>query len=214
MGEPLRGAPDAGLHLVEDEQRSRLRGDVPGRGEVAGGGTTTPFSPWIGSRITIAVSGPTAASSAAGSPYGTKVTSPGSGRNGSTLDGCPVRASAPIVRPWKAPSAETTPVRPVSRDSLNAASLASAPELQKNAFPRRPASARSSSASATPGSETYRLETWPSVATCRLTASTTAGWPWPSALTAMPPSRSTYEFPASSSTTAPDPRTSATRGVP
>ena len=33
---------------------------------------------------------------------------PGSGRNGSCLAGWPVSASAPIVRPWKPPSAATT----------------------------------------------------------------------------------------------------------
>ena len=50
--------------------------------EVAAGGTTTPASPWIGSSTTAAVSSVTAAASAAASPYGTKVTSPGSGSNG------------------------------------------------------------------------------------------------------------------------------------
>ena len=43
-----------------------------------------------------------------------------------------VSASAPMVRPWKPPSAATTWVRPVRRVSLNAASLASVPELVKN----------------------------------------------------------------------------------
>ena len=38
---------------------------------------------------------------------------------------------APIVRPWKPPSVATMWVRPVSRPILNAASTASAPELQK-----------------------------------------------------------------------------------
>ena len=45
-----------------------------------------------------------------------------------------MRARAPVVRPWKAPSAATMPVRPVRRASLMAASSASAPELQKNTF--------------------------------------------------------------------------------
>ena len=40
-----------------------------------------------------------------------------------------------MVRPWKAPSAATTWVRPVRRVSLKAASLASAPELVKNTLP-------------------------------------------------------------------------------
>ena len=58
------------------------------------------------------------------------------------------------MRPWKASCAATSFVRPVSRDSLNATSLASAPELQKKT--RVPVSAPSSpaspSASAIPGS--------------------------------------------------------------
>ena len=41
-------------------------------------------------------------------------------------------ASAPIERPWKAPSVAMILVRPVSRVILNAASLASVPELVKN----------------------------------------------------------------------------------
>ncbi len=48
-----------------------------------GGGTTTPASPCIGSTITAAVLSSTAAARAPASPYGTKVTSPGSGSNGS-----------------------------------------------------------------------------------------------------------------------------------
>ncbi len=94
-----------------------------------------PFSPWIGSRKTAAVSVLTAARSASTSPNGTWVTSPGSGRNGSCLAGWAVSDSAPIVRPWKAPSTETRWVRPVSRLILNAASLASAPEFEKNTRP-------------------------------------------------------------------------------
>ena len=43
-----------------------------------------------------------------------------------------MRASAPIVRPWNAPYVETIFVRPVRRAILNAASLASVPELAKN----------------------------------------------------------------------------------
>ena len=50
--------------------------------------------------------------------------------NGACLAGCPVSASDPMVLPWKAPCAATILVRPVRRDNLNPASLASAPELQ------------------------------------------------------------------------------------
>ena len=86
----------------------------------------------IGSRKTAAVASSTAAASASTSPYGTCTTSPGSGANGSCLAGWPVSASEPIVRPWKAPWAATSFVRPVSRVILKATSLASVPELQKN----------------------------------------------------------------------------------
>ena len=71
-----------------------------------------------------------------------------------------------MVRPWKAPSAATTWVRPVRRVSLNAASLASAPELVKKTLPGPPASERgasSRSASAICGSVAKKLETWPRV---------------------------------------------------
>ncbi len=120
-----------------------------------------------------------------------------------------------MVRPWKAPWRATRWVRPVRRLILNAASLASAPELQKNTRPpSRPSSASSRSARAMVGSAMKRLETWPRVAICRLTASTTAGWAVPRALTAMPPSRSVYSLPSASQSLLPAPRTSGIRGVP
>ncbi len=65
-------------------------------------------------------------------------TPPGSGRNGACSAGCPVSASAPIVRPWKEPCNVMTRVRcadPLRRASLNAASFASAPELPKYTRP-------------------------------------------------------------------------------
>lgn len=81
--------------------------------------------------ITSAVSRVTAARSASASPYGTWVTSPGTGWKPRCFAGWPVSARAPIVRPWKPPSVATMCGRPVSRPSLNAASTASAPELEK-----------------------------------------------------------------------------------
>ena len=95
----------------------------------------TPASPWIGSSTTAAVSSVTAAARATESPYGTKVTSPGSGAKGSRYAALAVSASAPMVRPWKEPSAATTRVLLVRRVSFSAASLASAPELVKNTLP-------------------------------------------------------------------------------
>ena len=119
-----------------------------------------------------------------------------------------------MVRPWKPPSVATMWDRPVSRPILKAASLASAPELQKNTLPSRPKSWSSRSASVTVGSAMKRLETWPREAICVLTASTIAGWAWPSALTAMPPTKSRYSLPSASHTLVPAPRTRGSRGVP
>ena len=65
---------------------------------------------------------------------GTKRTPGTSGANGARFAGWPVADSAPSVRPWKPPSRATTPAFPVAlRAYFNAASIASAPELQKNA---------------------------------------------------------------------------------
>ncbi len=140
--------------------------------------------------MTSAVSSVTAAASDCASPKGTWVTSSGSGRNGSRLPGWPVIARAPMVRPWKAPSVATMWVRPVSRPILKAASLASAPELQKKTLPSRPKRRSSRSARATVGSAMKKLEMWPREPIWRLTASTIAGWAWPRALVAMPPTKS------------------------
>ena len=59
-----------------------------------------------------------------------------SGANGACLLSCGVAESAPNVRPWKPPWSTTK--RPPGRRlraSFRAASLASAPELQKNTLP-------------------------------------------------------------------------------
>ena len=168
VGEPVPGAADAGLHLVEDEQRAVPGGDLPGRGEVA-----RPAGRPRRSRP----------GSAPGSPSRSSPVDRGGQRRRRrrTARGSRRPAAAGTGRPW--PAGRSAPARPscgrgsrrrrrprgcgrCSRDSLNAASLASAPELPKNTRPGRPASASSSSASATGGSATYRLETWPSVATC------------------------------------------------
>ena len=69
------------------------------------------------------------------------------GSKATRLSGWPVAARAPIVRPWKLPSRAITPGFPVAlRAYFSAASIASVPELQKNACAppnlseRRPAS--------------------------------------------------------------------------
>ena len=79
--------------------------------------------------------GDTAASSDSTS-FGRANAIPGtSGPKPSHFPGCPVAESAPSVRPWNPPSSATIRVRPVAlRATLSAASFASAPELQKNAW--------------------------------------------------------------------------------
>jgi hypothetical protein len=153
----------------------------------------------------MAVCPDTAPASAPASPYGTNRTPPGSGANASALPGCPVSARAPMVRPWNDPTAVTTSGRPVSRLILNAASLASAPELQKKTRPGRPARSSRRSASSSPGSCIARFETCPSFAAWAVIASTTLGCAWPRIVVAMPPSRSVYSRPSTSQTVAPAP---------
>ena len=99
--------------------------------------TCTPVSPWIGSSSTAAVRPSTAARSASASAATAR--KPGtSGTKGACLASCGVADSAPYVRPWKAPWTTTTsPAARSLRASLIAASLASAPELQKNTLPPR-----------------------------------------------------------------------------
>ncbi len=152
----------------------------------------TPPSPWTGSRTTAPVSEVTAARRASTSPHGTWLT-PGEQRLERLAVGLLVgEREGPVVRPWKAPSAATMPVRPVRRASLTAASIASVPLLQKKtAQPSgAPASVSSRSASSTCGMEVKKFETWTSCPACLEIAVTRAGWLWPRALTAMPPTRS------------------------
>jgi hypothetical protein len=110
------------------------RSPGPHRGSQSGGDTTTPASPWIGSSSTAAVSiGHRGIRAHPASPYGHEGDLARQGAR--TAPGRPPSRSAPsapIVRPWKEPSMATTRcVRPVRRVSLNAASLASVPELVK-----------------------------------------------------------------------------------
>ena len=97
-----------------------------------------PPSPCTGSRITAA----TSSSTGSGPPRGATLNPGTSGAKGACFDSCGVADSAPIVRPWKAPSSTTK--RPPGlrrRASLIAHSIASAPELQKNTLPPSEASA-------------------------------------------------------------------------
>jgi hypothetical protein len=163
-----------------------------------------PFSPCSGSSTTAATVSSTTAARASASPYGTKVTSPGSGSKGARYFGLWVMASAPIERPWKAPSVEMIRVRPVIRVSLKAASLASVPELVKNtrasSAPSGSTIAASRWASATWAGVAKKFETCPRVAIWPVTADSTVGCAWPSALTAIPASRSRWRRPSASQT--------------
>ena len=92
---------------------------------------------------------PCSAPTCSASVSGVANTRPGrSGSNAARFAGCPVTESAPNVRPWNEPSSATTSVRPVAlRAHLSAASIDSAPELQKNALapPKRSDSSAASS---------------------------------------------------------------------
>ena len=67
----------------------------------------TPPSPWIGSTKIAAVFGPTAASTAARSPYGT-IRKPGvKGPKRLVESGSVEKPTIVVVRPWKFPSATT-----------------------------------------------------------------------------------------------------------
>ena len=129
---------------------------------------TTPPSPRIGSRRIRPTSSSTAATSASTSFGGTKLTPGTSGANGSRFAGCPVTDSAPNVRPWNPPSSATTPGLPVAlRAYLTAASIASAPELQKKAC-APPKRSESAAASCSAGSVRYRFETCHNRSSCAL----------------------------------------------
>ena len=92
-------------------------------------------------------------------------------------------------------------VRPVIRVILNAASLASVPELVKKTLASgSPVSPASRVARATWAGVAKKLETWPSVEICPVTAASTVGCACPSALTAMPASRSRWRRPSASQT--------------
>ena len=97
--------------------------------------------------------------SAAASPYGTNVHPAGERlerRALRRLAGERERAHRAAVE--RRPRRRRPAVRPVRRASLNAASLASAPELQKNTRPSRPVRSSSRSASRTAGSFATRLD--------------------------------------------------------
>ena len=69
--------------------------------------------------------------------------------------------------------------------------MASAPEFAKKTLDPGGAFSRASSRSAraTCGTDAKKLEMWPSVDSCAVTAPTSVGWAWPSAFVAMPMNR-------------------------
>ena len=99
------------------------------------GGMMTPASPWIGSTMTPAVSLSRAFLRPSTSPYSTKVLTMPRGSNGSRIAGLCVTAREPTVRPWNPCVNAMNFFRPVlTRASLRAPSVASAPELEKKAL--------------------------------------------------------------------------------
>jgi hypothetical protein len=97
-----------------------------------------PASPWIGSRITAAVS-----RHRAGQRFGVAERDVREARHqrlkGVAVDSRPDAESAPKVLPWKPPMVRRSPRRPVKRScALSAPSTASAPELQKKVYCRSP----------------------------------------------------------------------------
>jgi len=95
---------------------------------------------------------------------------------------------------------------PYFRASFSAASLASAPELQKKTRSANECST-SSFARWICGAAWKMLETCSSVAAASRMAPVTTGWQWPSEVTAMPVVKSRYSRPSESHTRVPSPRT-------
>ena len=95
--------------------------------------SNAPATPWTGSTITAATSGPIIASAAAQSSRGMKSTSKGFLGKPYHLSEFHVTAPAAAVRPWKPCVTASTLLRCVTVQAMrNAFSLASAPELTKN----------------------------------------------------------------------------------
>src|SRR6266849_5880453 len=168
-----------------------------------------------GSSITATVLSVVATLIASRSLYGTCAKPAGSGWNGSEYLGWPPAVTVASVLPWNEPDVvmiSNAPPRlraPHLRATLIAASLASAPELQKNTRDGKE-SWTSRRARSTWGRVKYRLDVWMRICAWAATAEATAGWAWPRRLTAIPATRSRYSRPDSSYTRQPLPRTKVT----
>ena len=96
-----------------------------------------------------------------------------------------------IRRAWRAANAMIVflcgpnRVLPRRRASLNAASLASAPELQKNTLSAK-LSSHSRAARRSPSGLLNKFDMCHNLVACSCNAATRCGWAWPSALTATP----------------------------
>ena len=133
------------------------------------------------------------ASTPALSPTSRKWTPGMRGRKGAWYASRSVTASDPMRRPWKEPRNAMNPVfssapaaRAQRRENFIAASLASAPELQKKTLDGK-APATSARASSCAGRVAKRLDVWMRPhSRASLSAWATTGEPWPSADTAIP----------------------------
>ena len=214
-GEPLAGAADAGLHLVEPEQRAVVAGDLAGGGEVRGGRDDH-------ARLAL-----------------DRFEDHGRGLVGDGLRECGLvavrhegdvagqrleRRAVRLLRRQRERAHGAAVEGALGGDQVGTAGAPGQLEGrlvglgagvgEEHPARRRPTSDSSRSASSTCGALVKKFETWPSVVSCSVTAATSAGWAWPRALTAMPPSRSTYSLPSASQTCAPSPRTRTSFGGP
>jgi len=119
------------LNFVNNQQRTHVLGQLAGTTYKFVGQRTNPSFALNDSKNTAAVVGVMASRNAPRSLTGTTLTPPNNGANGSCFAGCAVNEREPMVLPWKLPSTTTISVRPVSLESLSAASLASAPNCRK-----------------------------------------------------------------------------------
>ena len=175
-----------------------------------------PPSPCTGSTSTATMSRCSDnASTAAKSLNGTRTKPSSSGAKPSCTLALAVADRVAMVRPWKLPSITTTVGRaiclrePYRRAILMAASLASAPELEKNTF-AMPLNSHRRCASDSWAGTRYKLEVCINRLACSARVRVTAGWQWPRLHTPIPEMASMYLWLFSSYNHTPSPRTKAT----
>ena len=189
--EEAAGAADAGLHLVEDEQRTELIRELARgreeRGRQRGGRRPRPST---GSSRMQPVASPTAAASELASSGRAKRTPGTSGSKAARFSGWPVTASAPSVRPWNEPSSATMPGLPVAlRAYLSAASSPLRRSCRRT--PPRRRSGRTAARRAAPSAPSSRGSTRARAArAARGRRRAVRGGRWPSPTTAIPARKS------------------------